>query len=275
MYVLKWRDGKALPTPTTLANTTLLSGDLVLRSDSRFSMFRTYRRETDGLVYTNENAGRWTAVDGKVTYYEDAVGDSSAWGSLAPDSISLNHPDATHGFVRAIVTDPTILSERGSYSLTVSGALSGSTTAADTGKPPVGQGDYILITPQNANVRLSGRKATSGLGPPAGNDQFSVELNPSITNPGSYANDSCPFQWCVAISYTVSTGPAGSGVTTAGTLTALTNDPSSTVVVETLSPWHVKLSYAGKLQWITPRVGQPPKYDTVSATASFNAFRVR
>lgn len=269
MYNLQAMNGSSVPLKLA-AGDTLFSGVMVLRADQRFALFPTYHRSSNGSSYTNEILGRWTKTDDTLRYHVDfSDGALIAKGVVTADSVTFRQVSdgSAFRFGRGPVADPDILVDRGSWTLTVSGALAGSTTVTDAA---VGQPDYIRLIP---NGQILGLKKVSTLGPSQGQDELIIGFNPNLS-PGTFQNDAClatnsPYgTTCVDIRYVVSQLFTGGA---AGTLSALGNGVS--VTVTTRSAWHVKLSMSGLWEWRAS--GAAPRVDTVVVNATFNAFRVR
>jgi hypothetical protein len=276
LFALASMNGKPVPTPVTSPGSdTLLSADMLLRADSIFALYPRYRGPTSGQRITTI-MGRWSLTGDSLTY-RTTNGAMMAHGYLSSGGVSFIQvtDGAVFAFTPLEVDDPAILSERGSFSINVTGTLSGTTTVADTSHFFFGLGDYILIY---TNGFVLGGKQFSSFGPSDGRDQMTIQINPNLTQPGTYKNNSCAFQnsfgtKCIALTYLVSHAPGTANPR--GSLYALADDRVS-IVIESLSFWHVKLAMAGPFEWWPPMpAGVPQQKDTVTVNASFNAFRVR
>ena len=273
LYALQSMNGEALPVPGY--SDSLVSGRMALRSDSIFGIYLDYRGPTSGQRLT-AILGRWS-LSGNALTYRAPSGEVIASGTLSTGGATfVQASDASSfAFARGEVDDPAILTDRGSYSITVSGTLTGTTKVSDTSHFATGMGDHILMNPQGY---LLGGKQFSSLGPADGRDFLLIQVNPKLTAPGTYGNNSCPFQngfgtKCVALSYQVSQPPGT--FNNRGSLWALPDD-RITVVIEALSFWHTKMSLSGPFEWWPPMPpGVAQQKDTVTVNASFNAFRVR
>jgi hypothetical protein len=269
-------NGKPVPTPVTSPGSdTLVSAEMLLRTDSIFALYPRYRGPTMGQRITTI-MGRWSLTGDSLTY-RTTNGAMMAHGDLSSGGVSFVQvtDGAVFAFTPLEVDDPAILSERGSFSINVTGTLSGTTTVSDTSHFFFGLGDYILVY---TNGFVLGGKQFSSFGPSDGRDQMTIQFNPTLTQPGTYNNNSCTFQHtfgsrCIALSYIVSQPPGTSNAR--GNLYALADDRVS-IVIESLSFWHVKLTMAGPFEWLPSMpAGVPQQRDTVTVSASFNAFRVR
>ena len=274
-FALAAMNGNPVPTPALVGSDTLVSGAMLLRSDSIYAFYPRYRGRYRGSYYTTI-AGRWSRTGNSLTY-RDASGVTIGHGTLSSGGLTFVQASdqSVFTFSPVEVEDPAILSGRGSYSLTATGTLSGTTTVADTSHFVTGQGDYIVF---NTDGVVYGGKQFSSLGPPDGRDLMTINIMPGITGPGAYRNNSCPFQnslatRCIALSYLVSLAPGSPNAR--GSLHALADDRVS-ISIEALNFWHVKLAMTGPFEWWPPMpAGVAQQKDTVMVSASFDAFRVR
>jgi len=271
IFALLSMNGKSVPVALT-GGDSLISGWAVLRTDSMFGITPKYRGGPNGAFggYVN---GRYSLSGSDITYYTtgNVIIATGVYSSSGVTFVQ-NSDNSSFTFGRGVTADEAILDDRGSYTITVSGTLSGTTAVSDTGHAFLG--DYVAINSQGLVV---GGKSSSSFGPGDGADRLVLQFNSDLTIPGTYHNNDCAFQVsfgtkCVAITLYVSQPPGGSN---RGTLQAIA-DNGETVVVQALSPWHVKLTISGPWEWLPPMpAGVAQKYDTVTVSASFNALRVR
>jgi hypothetical protein len=248
---------------------------MLLRTDSIFAIYPKYRGPTSGQHITNI-MGRWSLSGDSLTY-RSPTGALMAHGRLSSGGASFIQvaDQSDFAFTPVALDDSTLLSERGSFSIDVSGTLSGTTTVADTSHFFFGLGDYILV--YSTGLVLGGKQSSS-FGPSDGTDRMTIMVNSKLTQPGTYTNNGCAVQSgfgtkCIALTYLVSQVPGTPN--TRGSLYALPDDRVS-VVVDAMTFWHVKFTMTGPFEWWPPMpAGVPQQKDTVTVSASFNAFRVR
>jgi hypothetical protein len=274
-FALASMNGNALPVKIPDSSDTLRSGDMLLRSDSIYAIYPRYRSPARGTYFTTI-IGRWSRTGDSLTY-RSTTGATIGHGKLSSGGVTFVQAtdQSTFAFSPVTVEDSAILSERGSYSITVTGALSGTSTVSDTGHFLTGQGDYVFF---NTSGIVYGGKQSSTFGPSDGRDLMTIVLLPGLTHPGTFTNLGCPSPnslatQCLSLTYNVSQAPGNPNPR--GSLHALPDDRVS-IVVDALSFWHVKLSIAGPFEWWPPMPpGVAQQKDTVFVSASFNAFRVR
>jgi hypothetical protein len=276
LFALVSMNGKPVPLAVTSPTSdTLVSAEMLLRADSIFALYPRYSGPTSGQRITTI-MGRWSLSGDSLTY-RTTSGAMMAHGRLSSGGISFVQvtDGSVFAFTPVAVDDSAVLSERGSFSINVTGTLSGTTTVSDTSHFFFGLGDYILVY---SNGFVLGGKQFSSFGPSDGRDQMTIQINPNLTQPGTYKNNSCAFlnsfgTKCIALTYLVSQPPGTPN--TRGSLYALADDRVA-IVVEALSFWHVKLTMTGPFEWWPPMpAGVPQQKDTVTVSASVNAFRVR
>lgn len=180
------------------------------------------------------------------------------------------------------------LNDSGHYSIQVSGVLNGYThiDATPKNRPYGAFPDFIAVIDEpndagkHAEWAITGSKYSSDLGPSDGFDLLFLQVNPNLTMPGTYTNNSCPFQntfvtKCIAVDYNVSRAPGTNPIPNFyGRLNALADD-RDTVVVEYVGS-RIKLTIVGPWLWtLIPPGGGLEKHDTVFVRASFDAWPIR
>ena len=178
---------------------------------------------------------------------------------------------------------PLVPADLGTFTLTVSGALSGTTHLSarpildslnsqrdfvGMNSPETGQGFYSITV----------LKASSDLGPSTGIDQIHVDINPFVTRPGLYPNNSCVTYSgrpaaCVGVNYSISRRLENSIIASRGFLNNL-EDARNVVTIKQIDPNKIRLSITGPFTWThLSASGRELLRDTVFVTASFEAYQ--
>jgi hypothetical protein len=168
--------------------------------------------------------------------------------------------------------------------MTVSGALNGSVhlTALPLLDDLNAQRDFIGMNSTEVShtfYNVAVVKASSALGPSDGWDMVSAELNPLMTSPGMYLNNSCVSRTggpaaCLAMDYSISRHTENGAYSTAGSLHDMQDD-RDTVWIEEIDATKVKLSISGPFTWERLNAaGNAFLRDEVFVRASFEAYQM-
>ncbi|HEY4302900.1 MAG TPA: hypothetical protein VGM82_00425 [Gemmatimonadaceae bacterium] len=178
-------------------------------------------------------------------------------------------------------TNPAATSDRGAFTLTVSGALNGSTHLE---APPLldslgTHGNFVgMASPAEAGlfvVRV--QKTISDISTTGGGDAGVIAINPTVTGTGVFHNGSCQDAEgqpaaCIGVTYSVGGGLPGTSGASLSVLTTL-EDNRDTVTVNELTTNRVRISVAGPFAWSHQATSTSAvRVDTVFVRASFDAF---
>jgi hypothetical protein len=171
--------------------------------------------------------------------------------------------------------------DRGAFTLSVSGALNGSTHLE--ARPLLdnlgNHADFVgMASPEQAGLFvIRVQRAASEISQRGGQDAGVVAINPLVTAPGVFHNGSCRTDAgdpaaCMGVTYAIGgdlPGTPGAGLSVLTTLM----DDRDTVVVDEITNARVRVSVAGPFLWSRQATATSAVLvDTVFVRASFDAF---